>query len=88
MNINLYSINNMHPNNIKNIISQNVDDLYINDLKHRNKQVRFASVVHVVLIPSINEYKAADIFHDIWGSLYPSNLDLRCSHLKIVSGST
>ena len=77
----------MHTNKIMNMFSDKANNLCNKVMKQTCKQVRFASVVYVILIPCIKEYKAADLYHDIWGSLYPSNLDLRNSHLEIVSES-
>ena len=59
-----------------------------NVLNPVNKQVKFATIVNIVLIPCINEYKAANLYHDIWGSLNPYNLDLRNSHDVIISGES
>lgn len=82
MNINLYSINNIHTKNIMNLLLNKFDNHDVNNLKQKQKQkqVSFATIVFVVLIPTIDEYKSANLFHDIWGSLYPSNLVLRDSH--------
>ena len=48
---------------IKNIITNPVNKL---TSKIKNKKVKFDTIVCVVLIPSIKEYKDANIFHDIW----------------------
>ena len=66
MNINLYTINNMHTNKIMNIFSEKINNPCNKVIKQTTKQVRFASVVYVILIPCIKEYKAADLHHDLW----------------------
>lgn len=77
----------MYTNKMMNIFSDKIYNPNNKVTKECVKQVRFASIVYIILIPCIKEYKAADIHHDIWGPLNPSNLVRRNSHLDIVSES-
>lgn len=49
-------------------MTKNIITIPVNKLTSmiKNKKVKFDTIVYVILIPSIKEYKDANIFHDVW----------------------